>query len=218
MTSCMIIPCYWANHDLVEMTLKCIKSFDQFDKPESWLLVDDGSPIRLEEEHWAVVERNKNGGYAAAVNSGLEVASSALTPFDVYIICNNDMVFMQPDWYSHLLEPLKQGYDISSIRTTDSDGWETEDKITEGDKFGSLWAMKRKVYETIGGLDESFGKGYFEDLDFKKRAEDSGFRIGKNHAGLVEHLGKGTFSRIDPDDGAYHKAMVRFKEKWGKVW
>lgn len=152
-------------------------------------------------------------GYAENVNAGLRASAG-----DPIIICNNDITFIQPDWLEHLLKPLKEGYDIASIRTTDSDGWETEDKITEGDKFGSIWIMKRKVYETIGALDETFGKGYFEDLDYHKRAEDAGFKIGKNHAGLVEHIGKATFKVVDPEDKSYSQAKQRFIEKHGGVW
>lgn len=188
----VIIPCLWSRPEFIDMTFKCVKTMG-----------DIGQVLIVA----------NNAGYAENVNVGLKEASG-----DVLIICNNDIEFIQPDWLKHLLKPLLEGYDISSIRTTDSDGWETEDKITEGDKFGSLWAMKRKVYETIGGLDESFGKGYFEDLDYHKRAEDSGFKIAKNHAGLVEHIGKATFGVVDPSDQHYVEAREKFKAKWGKVW
>jgi len=154
-----------------------------------------------------------NDSYAVNVNNGLKATTG-----DYLIICNNDIEIIQPDWLDHLLKPLKEGYDISSIRNTEADGWQTEDKITEGDKFGAIWAMKREVYETIGGLDESFGKGYYEDLDFHKRAEDAGFKVAKNHAGIVEHIGKATFKIVDPDDTSYLEATQKFKAKWGKLW
>lgn len=215
----MVVPCYHVNLELAIITGKMIDSLDETwpDDNAEVILVDDGSPGGAFQDivfdELFSIRREVNGGYAAAVNTGLREATG-----DVIIICNNDVVFIQPDWLKHLLKPLQEGYDISSIRTSDSDGWTTDDKITEGDKFGSIWAMKREVYETIGGLDESFGKGYFEDLDYQKRAEDAGFKVGKNHAGLVEHIGKATFSIVDPDDTAYKKAMERFKEKHGKIW
>ncbi|NBW15943.1 MAG: hypothetical protein EBR82_48965, partial [Caulobacteraceae bacterium] len=118
-------------------------------------------------------------------------------------------------WLAHITKPLEEGYDISSICTTDSDGWETEDVITEGNKFGSLWAMKREVYEKLGGLDEGFGKGYFEDLDYHRRAEQAELRIGKNHAGLAHHEGKHTFKEIDPIDLHFYEARDKFIAKWG---
>jgi GT2 family glycosyltransferase len=210
----LIIPCYHATHDLLVTTLACLNSLNETDAPDEVIVVDDGSPLKLGGiDDVILLTRRKNGGYAAAVNTGLKEATG-----NIIVICNNDVVFLQPQWLEELIKPLKLGYSIASIRTTDSDGWLTEDKITEGDKFGSIWAMKRDVYETIGGLDETFGKGYFEDLDYHKRAEDSGFKIAKNHAGIVEHIGKATFRIVDPSDRSYATARARFKEKWGKVW
>lgn len=215
----MVIPCYWATVELVDMTLTCINSANDTSDIGQTILVDDGSPVKLEvidgtdfASDYEVIPRKKNGGYAAAVNTGLFYAKG-----DIIIVCNNDIEFIQPNWLIHLLKPLQEGYDIASIRTTDADGWETEDRIEADAKFGSIWAMKRKVYDTIGGLDESFGKGYFEDLDYQKRSKAAGFTSAKNHAGIVEHRGKATFRTIDPADDAYNHAMARFQEKWGKV-
>jgi GT2 family glycosyltransferase len=213
----LIIPCYFVDESFVKMTEKCIQSIEtKGDHIDELIIVDDGSPYEVpdfEQEGIIFVKRDTNGGYAAAVNSGLNRATG-----DTIIICNNDIEFIQPDWLSHLLKPLKEGYDIASIRTTDCDGWITDDYLSEGDKFGSIWAMKRNVYNSVGGLDESFGKGYFEDLDYQKRAEDAGFKVGKNHAGLVHHVGKATFSVVDTDDRSYRTAMEVFRKKHGKVW
>ena len=206
----MIIPCYWVNEQLWRMTDKCLTSQFKTSDIGEVIVVDDGSPYKIDDlDHGMLIKLDKNGGYAKAVNAGLRVATG-----DYLIISNNDIEFVQPDWLDHLLKPLKEGYDISSIRTTDPDGWEVEDKITEGDKFGSLWAMKRDVYTKLGPLDEGYGKGYFEDLDYQRRAEQEGFRIAKNHAGLVEHLGKATFKIVDPEDRSYHEAAGRFIQKW----
>lgn len=207
----IIIPCYFADERFVEMTGNCLDTLSGVDEV---IIVDDGSPVTpVYGEEYIYVSRLENGGYAAAVNTGLKEATG-----EVIVVCNNDIEFIQPDWLKHLLKPLKEGYDIASIRTTDADGWETDDYISEDDKFGSIWAMKREVYETIGGLDETFGKGYFEDLDYHHRAKREGFRVAKNHAGLVEHKGKATFKEVDPDDTSFLTARDRFIAKWGKVW
>lgn len=187
-----VVPCLWIDDSFLDMTTECLKGL--------YKAVDE------------VVVVNADRSYSGNVNAGLKACTG-----DYLIIANNDLIFVQPDWLDHLVKPLEQGCDISSIRTTDSDGWETEDKITEGDKFGSLWCMKREVYEKIGGLDESFGKGYCEDLDYRRRALNEGFKIAKNHAGLVEHKGKATFKVADPNDESYRKALKRYEEKWGFI-
>lgn len=213
----IIIPCYWLDQSFIDMTNVCLTSL-KGSPIDELIVVDDGSPLS-EMSFETIVKSNiyltrkVNKGYASAVNTGLRSAIG-----DILIICNNDIEFVDPHWLHHLTQPLEDGYDICSIRTTDSDGWETRDELEEGAKFGSIWAMKRKVYETIGGLDTSFGKGYFEDLDYQKRAEDAGFRVVKNHNGLVEHRGKATFSQVDPQDTAFIEARKKFIKKWGRVW
>jgi GT2 family glycosyltransferase len=214
MTS-LIMPCYFANQKMVKMTQECYYSLKDTDYNDQVIIVDDGSPVQgnigMTGLH-KFIRLPQNKGYAGAVNAGLAEAEG-----DYLIICNNDIEFIQHDWLNHLLKGFNEGYDIVSIRTTDADGWLEDNYISEGDKFGSFWAMRREVYEKIGGLDESFGN-YFEDLDYQKRAEDAGFKVGKNHAGIVHHYGKSTFKVIDPTDSNYLAAAEKFQDKWGEIW
>lgn len=203
----LIVPCYWANQGLIDMTERCLVGLTGYDE---LIVVDDGSPLAHRPKCDIFISLNQNGGFATAVNAGIGAAIG-----DVLVIVNNDIEFIQPEWLEHLLAPFELGYHVSSIRTTDSDGWETEDKITENDKFGSCWAMKREVFQKVGYLDDSFGKGLFEDLDYWRRVRDAGFRIAKNHAGLVEHHGKQTFKEVDPTDELFGKNMFIYKQKWG---
>jgi len=210
----MIIPCYCLDHGFFKMTENCYLTAAKYGNVDEYIIVDDGSPYRtwtLTGDRVRMIRREENRGYPAAVNLGLREATG-----DVLIISNNDIVFT-PHWFDELLKPLQRGYDISSIRITDSDGWTTEDKITEGDKFGSLWAMKRRVYETIGGFDESFGRGTFEDTDYRRRAIQAGFRIAKNHNGLVEHIARATFRVVDPEGDGFRRNREIFRRKWGTV-
>lgn len=198
------------------MTKDCYFSLKDTNYNDPVLIINDGSPINARIEGTGLfrqVNLPKNKGYAGAVNAGLKLAEG-----EVFIICNNDIEFIQYDWLDHLKKGFNEGYDIVSLRTTDADGWLADDFISEGDKFGSFWAMRREVFETVGGLDETFGRGYFEDLDYQKRAEGAGFKVGKNHAGIVHHLSKSTFKEVDPTDQSYYAALERFKEKWGEVF
>ncbi len=199
----LILPCYFANEDLIAMTERCLESINGV---EEIIVVDDGSPLRAD---FSTVRLPENQGYASAVNVGLEASTG-----DFIIICNNDITFIDPHWLSELLKPLKEGYGISTIRTTEPDGWTTQDRYEENAKFGSLWAMTRQTYETLGPLDERFGKGYGEDLDYWHRARNEGIRIVKNHNGLAEHLGKATFKITDPDDTSFNEFLFAYHDKW----
>ena len=189
------------------MTRECVKSLKDYNIHEV-IVVDDGSPIKYKIDGVTQINKEVNEGFPKTVNMGW-----AKTDGDYIVTANNDLTFIDPHSIDRLIEPLKNGYDISSIRTTDSDGWETQDIMEENAKFGSLWAMKRSVYDELGDLETCFGRGYFEDLDYWHRALDEGFKIVKNHNGLVEHVGKATFNTLSGN--IYNESMVRFKEKWG---
>lgn len=210
MTVSVVIPVYLLNQELMDTTYECLESLYGTTGVDEVIVVDDGSPLKIDGTWFTVVEREKNGGFAAAVNSGLSKASG-----DAIIVCNNDVTFIQPDWLKHVLDPLENGYGIVSLRTTDADGWDVEDRLEDNAKFGSFWAITREALEAIGYLDERFGHGTFEDLDYWHRAQDAKVKICKNHAGIVEHHGKKTFKVIDPEDMLYGRNMFKYKEKWG---
>lgn len=205
----LIIPTYITDLPSAKMTTDCLDSLRYDTRPDEVIVVDDASPkqIFIQDKHIRLPE---NKGFAGAVNEGLRAATG-----DILIISNNDIIF-QPGWLSGLVDPLKEA-DICSIRTTDNSGWETEDKLTEGDKFGSIWAMKRSVYELLGGLDESLGKSTFEDLDYRRRAREAGLRIVKNHNALVEHLGRATMSKIYKDNEDFIAGREAYLKKWGNL-
>ena len=171
----IIVPCYWSSEHLVELTKQCLESIDNFTGlPCEIVVVDDGSPLAPEIPSLRLPD---NKGYAGASNAGAKYAKG-----DTYVILNNDTEVC-PGWLEALTEPLDNGYDIMSIRTSDSDGFLTDDKITDWDKFGSVLAIRKSVWDDLGGFDEEF-RGYFCDLDLYRRARLKGYKIGKNHASV----------------------------------
>lgn len=182
----IIIPNYRPNY--LDKLTKCLSSIE--DEAEIIPIISDKS-------------------YAKNVNIGLRAATG-----DYLVVSNNDIEFIQPDWLDHLLKPLDEGYAISSIRTSDSDGFSTEDKYEDNAKFGSIWAITRTTLETIGFLEEGFGRGYYEDQDYWRRARMADLRVVKNHAGVVEHEGKGTFKEVDPEGWDLMHATLCYKLKW----
>ena len=213
MKTSMVITYYYIDEGTVKMTLDCLDSL-QYGRPDEVILVNDGTKVDkrlLEYPGIRYYQRPDNGGYSACVNTGLELCTH-----DTIIVSNNDIV-LTPGWLEGLLEPLKQGFDISSIRTSDGDGFTTEEKITEGDKFGSLWAMKRSVYEKLGGYDESIGKSTHEDLDYRRRALNEGIKIAKNHAAVVEHIGRATLNKVYKNNEDFEIGRENFIKKHGFI-
>lgn len=183
----LIIPAYHMNKELYDTTINCLDSV--------WV-----DPIQL-----ILIAANQS--YTVNVNNALKAAAG-----DVIVVGNNDLVF--PDgWLAQLLPLLDAGYDIATCWTSDQEV-KLENRVEEDAKFGSIFAMKRKVYETIGGFDEQF-KGYFSDLDYRQRAMNMGFRIGKNLSLVIEHEAKATYKQTDPDDTEFLRSRALFEAKHG---
>jgi hypothetical protein len=170
------------------MTFDCLQSLGRF----------EGQLILIEAAQ----------SYTVNVNNGLRAATG-----DILIVGNNDLIFTER-WLDGLLIILKD-YDIATCWTSDQDV-KLEAKVEDNAKFGSLFAMKRKVYETIGGFDEQF-KGYFADLDYRERALKMGFSIGKNLNLVVQHKAKSTYAVTDPKDQEYLRSMRLFEAKYGYI-
>jgi O-antigen biosynthesis protein len=64
--------------------------------------------------------------------------------------------------------------------------WFTVPKLS-----GFCLLMKRAVYDAVGGLDERFGMGFFDDDDLAERARRAGFELAVAHDLFVHHFGAG---------------------------
>ena len=81
---------------------------------------------------------------------------------------------------------------------------------------GFCLLTKREVIDCIGGLDEQFGNGNFEDDDFCLRAALAGYKARIAHDVFIHHTGNQTFKKagIDPVMIARDNGKL-FNAKWG---
>ena len=83
---------------------------------------------------------------------------------------------------------------------------------------GACIAMRREVFERLGGWDEGFVAGDFEDSDLCLRAREAGFRIGYDPDVELTHLERQSFR--DPSDTHDRRRRitllnaVRYNQKW----
>ena len=76
--------------------------------------------------------------------------------------------------------------------------------------------MKRAVYEAVGGLDEQFGLGLFDDDDLAERARRAGFELAVAHDLFVHHFGSRTFAGAGIDaEKLLAENSDGFSRKWG---
>jgi GT2 family glycosyltransferase len=89
--------------------------------------------------------------------------------------------------------------------------WFTARKLS-----GFCLLMNRAVYEAVGGLDERFGVGFFDDDDLALRARQAGFELVVAHDLFVHHFGSRTFQGNGVDaERLLEKNGRQFAEKWG---
>ncbi len=98
-------------------------------------------------------------------------------------------------------------------------GWRDERRgqwFTTAKLSGFCLLMKRAVYEAIGGLDEQFGLGLFDDDDLAERARRAGFELAVAHDLFVHHFGSRTFAAAAVDaERLFKENSAKFAQKWG---
>lgn len=93
--------------------------------------------------------------------------------------------------------------------------------VRRGAAHGVCFAVRRAVFARIGGFDEAFRLGQFEDADFFRRARVAGFRTGMVGACFLHHFGSVTQDALsDASRQRPYEAENRahFRRKWRLGW
>ncbi|MEQ1946196.1 MAG: glycosyltransferase family 2 protein [Bryobacteraceae bacterium] len=224
-TVAAIVP-HWNRRDLLPAFFDSLhKQQRQFDEV---ILVDNGSSddsATLAESFGArVIRLEKNLGFAAAVNRGMEAADT-----DWVAIVNNDITF-HASWLDQLLtRAIAAGSFFATGKTLDAsdhsriDG--TYDEISRGAcalrcgagkfdrpfwnrektiRFAPMTAalFRRELLTELGGLDESF-ESYLEDVDFGIRCALAGKPGLYVPSAIAYHRGSSTLGRWSADTVRY---------------
>lgn len=238
----IIVPC----HNQLPFTELCLQSvFDHSGNDWELVVVDngstDGTPAFLAglacgaRVPVKVITNTTDLGFPVAVNQGLRVADG-----DILVLLNNDAVVVHR-WLDHL-EGLLQLVGMAGPMSNYAPPPQLVEDIPYVDmvqmhRFAENWgiqhpatglgvpkisgfcmAMRREVYETVGGMDEQFGLGYFEDDDYCERVRQAGYEIGIAQALFIHHFGSRTFG---PDGTDVPKLLadnlVKFEAKHGPI-
>jgi N-acetylglucosaminyl-diphospho-decaprenol L-rhamnosyltransferase len=189
----------------------------------------DGTAEWLDQQAGIKVIHNAgNRGCAAAWNQGCAAVPAAWT-----IILNND-VLLPVGWRSALLGAAdragldivspamregEQNYNFGDYAREFAGGMATV--VRRGHAHGVCFAVRREVFARIGGFDEAFRIGQFEDADFFRRARGVGFALGTTGACLLHHFGSATQNalRSGPATGPYESEnRAHFRKKWRLNW
>lgn len=147
-------------------------------------------------------------GFAKAINRGIEMATC-----DRIVLLNNDTQILAPNW----LEKLDTG-DISAV-------WTQHSNITQR-RFAVFFCVMidRKVFDTIGLLNEEYGTGGCEDIEFCYRAQEAGFKITANWddgSFPIYHKAEGTVhdtTLVQDWDNKFLLNELKLAKKYNKEW
>ena len=176
-----------------------------------------------------LVLNKENLGFAGGMNTGLREAFG-----DVICLLNSDTM-VATDAVGRMANRLRSEERVGLVGpVTNAAGneqkiyLETEGPgeliIREGERYADAGsggkvlayrldfcavALKREVYEAIGGLDESFGRGYYEDFDYSLSAKAAGFQLEVAEDAFVYHQGSASFGPISSE----MKALIATNKK-----
>jgi len=239
----VVVLCY----NNLEFTKACLSSLSLYSGYTNLELVivdngsTDGTPEFLRQfaearQDVKLVLNQANLGFAAGNNAGLAAASG-----DYLILLNND-TYVTPGWILPLIRHLQRNAALGLIGpVTNNIGNEARIDIDYADmaqmqeaawRYTSVHAgkslavdtiaffcvaMPRAVYAKVGGLDEDFKFGFFEDDDYCRRVRAAGYRIAIADDCFVHHHLSATFDAL----GAERKQEIFeankrvYEAKWG---
>ncbi len=217
-------------------------------EPHEIIFVDNGSTddtvqwlrtLAEKNSNYKLIENEENLGFARGCNQGIQMAEGA------YILLLNNDVIVTQGWLSGMLRHLDSSGDIGMVGPMSNsvsgpqlvDGAPDESDLKRMHAFalelardnagrfedtlrlvGFCLLIKRSLIEIIGGLDEKYGSGNFEDDDLCLRSRIAGFRNIMARDVFIHHYGSMTFTGNSIDyEQVMGKNRTYFAEKWKNI-
>jgi GT2 family glycosyltransferase/glycosyltransferase involved in cell wall biosynthesis len=81
-------------------------------------------------------------------------------------------------------------------------------------------ALRRTVYDEVGGIDERYGIGMFEDEDFAHEIRQKGYKLLCAEDVFIHHWGSASFSKLGLASYwlTFEENCKKFEAKWGQRW
>lgn len=201
------------DHELTRFTAACFESMRRWLSDYELVVVDNGSPVDadwLRGQADVYLRNPDNAGFAVAVNQGLRVARG-----EWLCVCNDDITFIN-DWLGDARRAWgeRTGAVSSHLHDHDPEHRAGRQVAAVGMMFGALWLTRRAVYEAVGGLDEGYERGMFDDKNHWQVLRAAGYELVK--AGWCKHVGNATWGKLPNQHAIYVRNMERYQARWGK--
>jgi len=232
----------------LQLTKACLDSVvaSSFNTNLEIIVVDNASSdetseyLRLWKEGHAsrhIILNSENRGFAVANNQGLRISSG-----DYLVLLNNDTC-VTPGWDLTLMNHLARSSSLGLLcPVTNNIGNEAKINISYNSReemldksrqytfrhVGQLYPLRttaffcvmmpRKVFESVGFICEDYGRGWFEDDDYCRRAEKIGYTMACAEDVFVHHEHSASFNVLPSQERIqlFERNKAIYEEKWGK--
>lgn len=205
----IVIPSFNAYHLLKKNLPQVLKNSPQVGKI---IIVNDGSTddtlkIKKLSPKIKIISNKKNLGFPKAVNQGFKASKA-----DLVVLINND-VLPQVDYIKNTLKYFKNSNTFAVTFNEKHSSWPQvcwkngKYQYTQGkDKtraIYSAWAsggsaiFNRKIWNKLGGFNEIYSPGYWEDIDISWRAWKQGYKTIWEPTARVIHQHESTFKKLN---------------------
>ena len=234
----------------LEYTKQCLESIIRNTEYPNYeiIIVDnasvDGSVQYIQEfEHStkgvSFIRNDKNLGFAAANNMGANSATG-----DYLVFLNNDTI-VTPGWLQELLYCLNK-YPLAGMigPVTNAIGNEAKIEVDykaltginyfaarRADKYRGMafeirvlalycTMISRNLYSRLGGLDERYQVGMFEDDDLALKIRNAGLTLLCAEGVFIHHFHGISFNQFEDQElqRIFHENRRKFEQKWGVTW
>ena len=222
----------------LEYTKQAIKSLlEHTTRSEfSLIVVDNGSEtetaVWLNEQLLLgnidnLIRFETNKGWIVACNEGIKLDKKTHDS-RLVLFANNDIVF-QSGWLGNMCAALARKPEYGAVGPTSNyvAGIQSIQYNMNGVRYeetklliGFCLMLKKEVLNKIGLMDESFGLGGGDDLDYSIRIREAGYKMIIDRTTYIHHYGSKTIAVLCNDDSDKYREYHEDKDrqiiaKWG---
>lgn len=216
------------NWNTLRFLKACVASIKGNTKDYELIIVDNGSKEKGTQEYIKsvadkVIFNPYNFGYAKGNNQGAKLANGELICF-----LNSDAL-VTLNWLEEMKKTMENNPkcavvgSLGNTKTRDIDGmsWHYQQYLRQykedtrvGFLSGYCMLIKKDIFEKIGGWDEEFRVGCFEDNFLCEQIKKLGYELWISARAYVKHFGSASFkiNNLDYEDIVFENKEIFIKK------
>lgn len=185
----------------------------------------DSTQLWLNQEKMPFKELPKNAGFVVSTNVGLD----QVEPDEHVLLLNDDTRITDPDWLDVMVEMVERP-EVGAVGPVSNYVMGVQDFRLDNlpDEheapflIGFCMLIKNEAFKKVGKLDEAFGMGTNDDLDYSMSLKEAGYKLLISRKVFVWHYGARSIYRLgkkgQDTQEIYDELQVPTRETLKKKW